>query len=446
VAVHVVLLVVLLRVQVPSGGVLLLVVQVRVGALLWLFEHVAVQGLVVGELVTVLSRLAEMYSVDMRLVAVTMLRNGVRQSVLYKNIGVKRSIDKRCSKYYREHGSVWRDPLRQNQHHNSVWFEKTLMTSLVHLVREHARALLREHSEMLKLMRNHPSGECIALRASKSIIDRHLHEVGFTRKRSLRLFCEASAAVRRVHVLVQDNIPERCIVSVDEAHTDGGDVFRLYGRALARERDDVHGRDHRSVPRTSTTMAVSSDGRILGFQSVVVRRGALTSADCRLFLQLLIPKLGVCVPGRPWSQQSNNCVVLFDNAPIHNAGGETFLGNNGVPFLRLTPYSPDLQPIEGVFNDLKIVIRNLVSVMPDLLDDPHLLQATAASKLSRRQIIGQFDRVRKVIESIIAEYISHCLQSDSIFCYREERQTLKCLPPRPLLSTPQTSIRRSHAG
>ena len=177
----------------------------------------------------------------------------------------------------------------------------------------------------------------------------------------------------------------------------------MYGRALARERDNVHVRDPRSVPRTSTTMSVSSDGRILGFQSVVVGRGALTSADWRLFLELLIPKLGVYVPGRPWSQQSNNCVVLFDNAPIYNAGGDTFLGNNGVPLLRLPPYSPDLQSIESVFNDLKILIRNLVYVMPDLLDDPHLLQATAASKLSRRQIIGQFDRVRKVIESIIAE-------------------------------------------
>jgi len=277
------------------------------------------------------------------------------------------------------------------------------MTAMVHLVREHPRALLREHSEMVKLMRNHPSGEFIALRASKSIIDRHLHKLGLPLKRSLRLLRESSAAVRRVHALVRDNIPGRCIVSVDETQTDGGDVFRLYGRALARERDNVHGREPRSVPRTSTTMAVSSDGRILGFQSVVVGRGALTSADWRLFLQLLIPKLGVYVPGRPWSQQSNHCVVLFDNAPIHNDGGDTILGNNGVPFLRLPPYSPDLQPIEGVLNDLKIVIWNLVYVMPDLLDDPHLLQATAASKLSRRQIIGQFDRVRKVIESIIAE-------------------------------------------
>ena len=55
VAVHAVLLAVLLRVRVPARVVLMRGVQVRVGALLWLFEHVAVQGLVVGELVTVLS-------------------------------------------------------------------------------------------------------------------------------------------------------------------------------------------------------------------------------------------------------------------------------------------------------------------------------------------------------------------------------------------------------
>ena len=54
-AVLAVLLAVLLRVQVLAFVVLLRAVHVRVGALLWLLEHVAVQGLVVGELVTVLS-------------------------------------------------------------------------------------------------------------------------------------------------------------------------------------------------------------------------------------------------------------------------------------------------------------------------------------------------------------------------------------------------------
>ena len=152
-------------------------------------------------------------------------------------------------------------------------------------------------------------------------------------------------------------------------------------------------------------MAVSPDGSILDFQSVVVRDGGLKAADWRLFLHLLMPKLGVYVPGRPWHLQPSNCVVMFDNAPIHNVMGDTFLGNNGVPFLRLPSYSPDLQPIEGVFNDLKGIIRNLVYVRLDLLHDPHLLQARASSFITRRQVIGQFDRVDKVLASILVEYI-----------------------------------------
>jgi len=105
---------------------------------------------------------------------------------------------------------------------------------------------------------------------------------------------------------------------------------------------------------------------------------------------------------RPWWQlQVSNCIVLFDNAAIQNHVGDTFLGNNGVPFLRLPAYSPDLQPIEGYFNDLKVIIRNLVYVQPDLLDDPPLLQARAASFITRRQVIGQYDRVDKVMESIL---------------------------------------------
>jgi len=150
-------------------------------------------------------------------------------------------------------------------------------------------------------------------------------------------------------------------------------------------------------------MAVSADGRILGFQSVIVRDGGLKAADWRLFLQLLIPKLGVYVSGRPWHLQSSNYVVMFDTAPIHTVGGDTFLGNNGMPFLQLPAYSPDLQPFEGVFNDLNVIIRNLVYVQPDLLENPHLLQARAASFITRRQIPVQFERVDKVIDAVLSQ-------------------------------------------
>jgi len=226
-----------------------------------------------------------------------------------------------------------------------------------------------------------------------------MRRLDFTRNVVLRLFREALDGVLRAHDIARARIPRRCIVSVDETHKDGGAVFRRSGQALASERFRERGRDPRSVPRTSTTRATSPDGRILGFQSAVVRDRVLKAADWRLLLQLLLLKLGVYMPGRPWHLQASNCVVLFDNAPIHNHAGDTFLGNNGVPFLRLPAYIPDLQPIEGVFNDLQVIIRNLVYVQPDVLDDLHLLQALAASFITRRQVIGQYDRVDKVLES-----------------------------------------------
>ena len=345
----------------------------------------------------------KMYSDHLRASALSMLSNGVERSKVHSSIGVKRTQLKRWEQYYADSGSVWRNVDRHNKHHDACRYDRQLMDGIIYLVRTHPQALLREHSQMLKVMSEDPEGDMTRLRYSKSTVDRHLHRLGFTRKKILRLFRESSEERRRQHAVVRQRIPRRCIVSVDETHTDGSDVFRLYGRSLTHERSRLLDRDPRSVPRTSTTMAVSSDGRILGFMSVVVRERALTGADWRLFLQHLFPKLGVYTPGAPWHLQPDNCVVMFDNAPIHDADGDAFMTANGVSFLRLPPYSPDMQPIEGVFNDLKVIIRNLVYQNPALVDDPHLLQALAASFLSQRHIVGQFDRVDRVLAAVRAQ-------------------------------------------
>jgi len=318
------------------------------------------------------------------------------------SIGVSRTQLRRWEQYYADSGSVWRNADRRNKHHDACEYDRQLMDGLIYLVRNHPHALLREHAEMLKIMSQDPAGDMTRVRFSKSTVDRHLRRLGFSRKKILRLFRESTEERRRQHAIVRQRIPRRCIVSVDETHTDGSDVFRLYGRSLTHERSHLRDRDPRSVPRTSTTMAVSSQGRILGFMSLVVREKALTGADWRLFLQHLFPKLGVYTPGAPWDLQPDNCVVMFDNAPIHDADGDAFMTANGIAFLRLPPYSPDMQPIEGVFNDFKVIIRNLVYHNQALVDDPHLLQAMAASFLSQRHIVGQFDRVDRVLAAVRA--------------------------------------------
>jgi len=82
--------------------------------------------------------------------------------------------------------------------------------------------------------------------------------------------------------------------------------------------------------------------------------------------------------------------LLFDNAPIHVAAGDAFVENHDIPFIRLPPYSPDLQPIEGVFNDLKVISRNLVYFSSHFLEYGVRLQALAASLITRQPIVGQF--------------------------------------------------------
>jgi len=150
-------------------------------------------------------------------------------------------------------------------------------------------------------------------------------------------------------------------------------------------------------------MAVSCDERVLDFMSVIVRQKALTGADWRIFFFSPPPQAWCFYAWGAIALATGHCVVMFDNAPIHDADGDAFMTANGFTFLRIPPYSPDMQPIEGVFNDLKVIIRNLVYNEQDLVNDPHLLQAMAASYLSQRHNIGRFDRVDRVLASVRAQ-------------------------------------------
>jgi len=339
-----------------------------------------------------------MYTPALRYAAVSMVNHNVPRVIITAVIGVRSAQLERWLRYFRANQSVWRVPERENRHEDSCWEDNTLLRAVMALVRDHPLALLREHSAMMTAMRAVP--EFAHLRVSKSTVDRMLQRLGFTRKIIICLFRAANPERQREHAVIREMIGSGCLVSVDETHTDGNDVLRRHGRALAEERVNLIDISPRHVDRVSTTMAVSSDGRILGFHSVTAEV-ALTSHDWRLFLCRVIQKMGRFTPGVPWALQAPSCVLLFD-APIHDAAGDAFLENNGIPFLRLPPYCPDFQRIEGVFNDLKVIIRNLVYFNPHLLQDGARLQALAASCITDQQIIGQFTRVERDLARVLA--------------------------------------------
>ena len=380
-----------------GGDVLVLVVHGKVLVFVSGLRVVLVGGdaVVVHDNVLVLvsgKKRGRMYVPALRYAALAMVHHGVPRQTITAVIGVRSAQLERWLRYWRRSESVWRVPERQNRHEDSCWENDTLLRAIIALVQEHPLALLKEHTAMMTAMRALPSGEFAHLRVSRSTVDRVLRRLGFTRKVIIRLYRAANRERRREHAVLRQMVGSGCLVSVDETHTDGRDVLRRYGRALRQERVDMLDISPRHVERVSTTMAVSSEGRILGLHSVTCE-GALTSNDWRLFLGRVIQKMGRYTPGVPWDLQAPACVLLFDNAPIHDAAGDAFLENNGIPFIRLPPYSPDLQPIEGVFNDLKVIVRNLVYFNPHFLEDGVRLQALAASLITRRQIVGQFSRV-----------------------------------------------------
>jgi len=107
------------------------------------------------------------------------------------------------------------------------------------------------------------------------------------------------------------------------------------------------------------------------------------------------------VPGLPWELQPDACVIMYDNAGIHDAAGDAFMHANGMYFVRLPAYFPNLQPIEGVFNELKRNVRDLVYLNHRYMTKPMRLMATSTAMLTHAQVAGQFVRVSNNIAALL---------------------------------------------
>jgi len=145
-------------------------------------------------------------------------------------------------------------------------------------------------------------------------------------------------------------VPLRCLVSADETHEDSGGVRRRRGQWLRGVRYECQLRDRRAMLRTSTMMAVSYTNGAL--HSLTTPSPQSQNADgWILFLNGLLATMNRFLHGLPWVLQPNRCGLLYDNAPIHSAEADAFIGHNEVSPLRLPPYSPEFQPTEEMFSE-----------------------------------------------------------------------------------------------
>lgn len=160
-----------------------------------------------------------------------------------------------------------------------------LTRAILTLVEKEPAVFLRDHVDLLvalSLDYHESDHRYVSTAAVYRILRFHHH----TRKKIERLYAERSLAAQRAFAVLYDEIPLRCVVSVDETHTAGTDMYQRYGRSQRNVACVLLDRDTRPIARTRTMMAVSLTHGVLWSQTVIVG-SAQTADDWRLFLQYL---------------------------------------------------------------------------------------------------------------------------------------------------------------
>ena len=212
---------------------------------------------------------AAMFSEEQRLHALGLLDEGYDIDDVAIFVGCSTQSIDRWRRALLATGSVWPDPELRNKHADAAVHNEDLLRAVKLLVEEEPAALLRDHVDLLVTLSTHYP-DVDHRYVSASTVYRVLRHLGYTRKRVERLFLERSEAAQREFAFMLNAVPLRCLVSVDETHTDGGDVYRKYGRSMKGERCELLDRDPRTVPKTSTMMAVSMTMGVVWSQTVVL--------------------------------------------------------------------------------------------------------------------------------------------------------------------------------
>ena len=180
-----------------------------------------------------------------------------------------------------------------------------------------------------------------------STVCRALQRLGLSRKlvkQSVRRCTRARAEFMTEMV----NFPARMCVFIDETGKDRKSCARRYGYGFRGIRP-VYKASLIQGKRESAIAAMTMDGVI----AATVVEG---NVDGNTFLQFLrhdlIPHL------LPFDGVNPNSVVVLDNASIHHICAVTqLLTSLGVIVRFLPPYSPDMNPIEEVFSQVKSYLQ-----------------------------------------------------------------------------------------
>lgn len=193
-----------------------------------------------------------------------------------------------------------------------------------------------------------------ALIVSSTTVFRVLQQARWSRKVVQRRAAERSEPLRRQWMARQLDFDADQLVFLDEsaAHERTGD--RKYGWSPSGLVCSVSGPARRSE-RWSILPALGVDGYI----TYLLHQGSITAAIFESFLEYQLLPCCTAWPG-PRS------IIVVDNASIHRSQRiRDLCEERGVTLLFLPPYSPDFNPIEATFHDIKAWIRSNYLLLAD---------------------------------------------------------------------------------
>jgi len=260
------------------------------------------------------------------------------------NISVRSAT--RFLTYFRDTGGEFHyDPAQWNRHSDNLHDDPWLRDAVLSAVEEQPELFLDELADAVNVVAAQVDG---AVEVSPTTVARVLAHNGYSRKVIERTFVTRNEAHRVAWVAAQWQIPLRCRVYIDEAHRVGRSAKRQWAWSLRGERAECYVASSAGV-RSSFFVAMAFD-RLLDWLITRPPPGQ-TAVDFLLFVtNFVLPHMHAVEAGRAWDEQPDRCVLVLDNARIHDEVALAAVRAAGIVVLLLPPYSPDFNPIEDVFS------------------------------------------------------------------------------------------------
>lgn len=266
--------------------------------------------------------------------------------------------------------------------------------SMEQYIEENPRITLKQITE--KLRNDHE------ITVSKECVRKHLDGLMFTmkniRKEPERANSEANKTrrceyVRQLLLYQADNIP---IVYMDETN------FNLYiSRTKGRSKKGTRCTHIAAGSRGSNIHTIGCIGN-MGLIHHEIRRGSFKKPELKEFIRQCLQNAQ--------NLYESAVVMIMDNAPCHSTIEEVFQENDFVHhhLLRLSPYSPMLNPIEFAWSDLKSSVKaDLAIQMPHIIANENRANITQTEyRLQSLENIIQ-ENINKLTVVKCTKYIAH---------------------------------------